>query len=193
MQRTGVASTPSWVVRAPRPKPAVVVFRGKLPSCCLPRKSVVGRQRLVTHTSLGDVSLETSDGSAVTIDVDNASDEAYTVISIRCSHKKGLLSSVSSLFVDLGLGVRRAEVSGKDDAAPDKFFVVQEATGEKLTSPADVKNVKTCLETLFQVRAKGQPSRPVFGSRGSDTLYTLMGQCFSCRAPDGFRLVWEVL
>lgn len=114
--------------------------------------------------------------SATLIEVDNDVDADYTAISVLCSNKRGLLGSITSLFRDLGLDVRRAEVGNKDVSVPDKFYVVDESTGQKLNNASDVANVKKCLETLFQSRASGKPSRPDFGKKGVDTLYTLMGK-----------------
>ncbi|GMH36665.1 hypothetical protein BSKO_04538 [Bryopsis sp. KO-2023] len=164
--RPGVVASSSMV--ASRVRPARTRAAGFTPRLHRGR-----RCKPIVCTSLDDAPIQTGD-SAIAIDVDNTSDEAYTVISVQCADKRGMLSSITSLFRELGLDVMRAEVGSKDDTVQDKFYVVDETTQAKLTQESDLANVKKCLETLFQSRSKGKASRPVFGAKGTDTLYTLM-------------------
>eukprot|EP00803_Ostreobium_quekettii_P001464 evm.model.scf_1283.3 EVM.evm.TU.scf_1283.3 scf_1283:33890-45391(+) len=138
----------------------------------------VGGRRSVAplRTSLEAPALE-ADGSSspLAVQVDNEESAEYTVITVESENKRGMLSTITSLFRDLAIDVVRAEVGSSKDGVIDKFYVKDESTGGQI---ADTTNVKKCVETMLTTTRKARkPKRPTFGSadkRGDAGLYTLM-------------------
>ena len=132
------------------------------------------------RTSLDDVSPASTKTSVLSVELSNDDHDDYTVITVQGKSKSGLLNSITSLFSDLGLEVMKAEIGNLDGQVFDKFFIVDDVTGEKLTDEKDTANVKKCIETLLSSRTKstGDRTRPDFRQpeATSETLYTLMGE-----------------
>jgi len=135
------------------------------------------------RTSLDDVTPPTVSGTLLKVDLNNEDHPDYTVVTIEGKSKSGLLNSITSLFCDLGLEVMKAEIGSLDGNIYDKFYIVDDVTGAKLTDKKDTENVKKCIETLLSSRSSkstGGGTRPTFGTpeTTSETLYTLMGEPF---------------
>lgn len=123
--------------------------------------------------------MESGETSALNVQVDNGESPEYTVITVESVNKRGMLSTITSLFRDLGIDVIRADVGSMKDQIMDKFYVKDESTGQQIT---DLENVKKCVQTMLSTRPKGRkPTRPTFsvpeGRRAREGLYTLMGAC----------------
>eukprot|EP00210_Caulerpa_lentillifera_P003854 g3681.t1 len=133
--------------------------------------------RLIIRASLGDVSTLQED-RRLRVSLDNDEHESYTVITVQGKNKSGLLSSITSLFADLGLEVMKAEIGNQDGEILNRFYIVDDVSGGKLMETKDIDNVKTCIETLLTSGRKnvGGGVRPDFGQTetASETLYTLM-------------------
>eukprot|EP00210_Caulerpa_lentillifera_P000038 g37.t1 len=129
------------------------------------------------RASLGDVSTIQED-QRLRVSLNNDEHEHYTVITVQGKNKSGLLSSITSLFSDLGLEVMKAEIGNQDGHVLDKFYIIDDISGGKLTEVKDIENVKTCIETLLASGRKnvGGGVRPDFGQTetANETLYTLM-------------------
>ena len=172
-----------------RPRLARVVRARRFRRRLVPRANVarivprfVKDARFRVRTSLDDVppTAATAQGQVLSVSLSNEDHPDYTVITVQGKSKSGLLNSITSLFCDLGLEVMKAEVGSADGEVLDKFFIVDDVTGEKLTDEKDTENVKKCIETLLTTRGKttGGGTRPDFRKqpeKTNETLYTLMG------------------
>lgn len=75
--------------------------------------------------------------------IDNRSDPLATVVSVQFSDVLGqLLDTVESLKA-LGLNVSRAEVTG--DENPNKFYVTDAATSEKVVKSEQIENIRMAV------------------------------------------------
>jgi len=98
-----------------------------------------------------------------TVSLDNDVDPTWTVLSINCTNRPGLLSALAGTFRDLALDVGRAVIEGGDERnATDKFWL-RNVSGTKITSPDQQAALIRVLKDTLGVKRKLE-SRPKFGS-----------------------------
>mmetsp|Transcript_15868 Transcript_15868/g.40295 ORF Transcript_15868/g.40295 Transcript_15868/m.40295 type:complete len:1250 (-) Transcript_15868:119-3868(-) len=85
----------------------------------------------------------------VLVEVDNDTNEKYTVVSIRARNRPGLLTAVTTCFRDLGVDVAKAVVDMEQDDVRDQFFVTTDG-GSKLTDKTTLDSVSSLLETVLK-------------------------------------------
>ncbi len=150
------------------------------------RGSLVCRAVSSPDAARPDVGLEAS------ITIDNSCDECMTVIRLRGNGRPGLLASLTSTFIGLGLDVRKADISEKRGEIDDTFWVVAE-NGQKIDD-GDISSVQSALEVALRSRARGR-MRPKLTVKGApegraELLHELMGtSCllwYICRFKDVF-------
>lgn len=132
--------------------------------------------RLTVRTSVGEPAVGSNAASTINVQVDNSESPEYTVITVGSTNKRGLLSTITSLFRDLGIDVIRADVGSSEDRVLDKFYVTDEATGKQIKGDGELATVKNAVETMLRSRATGsKPKRPTFGGKkANETLYSAM-------------------
>lgn len=78
------------------------------------------------------------------VDFDNESDEAQTIIKLTAPGKPGLLQVAITALKDLGLGVSKATIDYENGVLREKFWV-QGPMGAKIQDPKDIRNVQRVL------------------------------------------------
>ncbi|KAI5081083.1 hypothetical protein GOP47_0004266 [Adiantum capillus-veneris] len=80
----------------------------------------------------------------ISVDFDNESDKAQTIIKLTAPGKPGLLQVVITALKDLGLSVSKATIDYENGILREKFWV-QGPMGAKIQDPKDIKNVQRVL------------------------------------------------
>eukprot|EP00850_Spirogloea_muscicola_P017799 SM000156S02155 [mRNA] locus=s156:289152:295738:+ [translate_table: standard] len=131
-----------------------------------------------------------------TVDVDNDSDDGYTIITVTAGNRPGLLQTITATFRDLGLDIGKAVVDmDKEGLIADKFYI-SDTDGSKIEDKSDLKHIRTCILNVLnqdQKRRSGKnrsqvrpvtfhyerahgPDGSVEARRRTDLLYGLMDQ-----------------
>lgn len=108
-----------------------------------------------------DIDLGRGSAFALTpaVAVDNNASEDATVIETSGRDRRGLLEALARALADLSLSVQSAHVDNFGERAVDAFYVVT-ATGEKLSDPERIAEVRTrLLEVLEAPEAASKPAR----------------------------------
>eukprot|EP00250_Pteridium_aquilinum_P013829 c21597_g1_i1 orf=564-3617(-) len=96
------------------------------------------------------------------VDFDNESDEALTIIKLTAPGKPGLLQVAITALKDLGLGVTKATVDYENGILREKFWV-KGPMGNKIQDSNDLKNVQRVLRNAINEPAyvpDNFPKRP---------------------------------
>eukprot|EP00798_Chlamydomonas_sp_ICE-L_P020335 gene20335-27097_t len=111
----------------------------------------------------------------IKISLNNEEDATCTSISVSCTSRPGLLSTLTTAFHDLGLEVSRAVVNNADGKINDKFFV-RKASGGKVSDEQEIEEIVAALEVLLKAKTSRFAQRPKFKSGQGDTdrMETLM-------------------
>ena len=78
---------------------------------------------------------------AVSVGIDNASSDYFTLVEVKAHRRIGLLHDVSQALSALSMSIHRAFVSRSADLAACVYYVV-DAEGEKVTAPAAMDELK---------------------------------------------------
>jgi [protein-PII] uridylyltransferase len=76
---------------------------------------------------------------------DNDSSETRTIVEVETEDRIGLLYSISQVFVELGIDIAVAKILTEKGAAIDTFYVSR-ASGEKITAPDQLRELKRRLQ-----------------------------------------------
>ena len=105
--------------------------------------------------SVGPSKTERGDGNEFAIELDNASNPEFTVVTVDIADKPGLLTLLSSTFHDMNLSVEKAEyVQG----AGIKFWIKDEED-RKIEDAEDGENIKQYLSIVLS-KLMSSPSKP---------------------------------
>lgn len=91
---------------------------------------------------------------AVTVGVDNASSDYFTLVEVKAHRRIGLVHDVSHALSALSLSIHRAFVSRSADLAACVYYVV-DAHGEKITVPAAMEELAGMIREAALGRAIG--------------------------------------
>ncbi|MCO5610502.1 hypothetical protein L7F22_064741 [Adiantum nelumboides] len=127
------------------------------------------------------------------VEFDNESGGAQTIIRLTAPGKPGLLQVVITALKDLGLGVSKATIDYENGVLCEKFWV-QGPMGAKIQDPKDIKNVQRVLTNAINepafvqdktakrpppkmlVKQEVMPEESIEFRRRTDLLFGLMDQ-----------------
>ena len=95
----------------------------------------------------------------VTVAVDNAASDFFTVIEVGAPDRIGLLHDITAALAELRLDVHLAKVTTYTGRVIDAFYV-RDALGGKVTSPEQVREVESVVHTHLDGFADGADPRP---------------------------------
>jgi [protein-PII] uridylyltransferase len=90
--------------------------------------------RLPLEDLLAAPSAPAEEDAAVSVSVDNAASEVFSVIDVRAEDRVGLLYRIARGLHDLGLDIHHARIATHAHLAQDVFYV-WDLQGEKLNEP----------------------------------------------------------
>ena len=129
--------------------------------------------RLSARASQADISASsennTPDGkSSVVYTIDNASSELYTRISVNGENRPGLLSAITGVFANMGIDVRKAEVSTQGGKVNDTFYIVN-PDGNKIEESELLGSIEAALNAIVEGQgSRKKQRRPAFAERGTE-------------------------
>jgi [protein-PII] uridylyltransferase len=86
---------------------------------------------------------------------ENDTSDRYTIISIFTYDRMGLLYTIARTLFEQGLSVARAKISTHLDQVVDVFYVTDSTTGEKITDPQRLDDIKLKLLANLEILEQG--------------------------------------
>lgn len=129
--------------------------------------------RLSARASQADISASsennTPDGkSSVVYTIDNQVSELYTRVSVNGENRPGLLSAITGVFANMGIDVRKAEVSTQGGKVNDAFYIV-DPDGNKIEESELLRSIEAALNAIVDGQGGRQKHRrPAFVERGTE-------------------------
>lgn len=130
--------------------------------------------RVSTRASQADISASSENSTppdkSVVYSIDNDASEFYTRISVNGENQPGLLSSITGVFANMGIDVRKAEVATQGNVVNDSFYVVDN-NGNKIEEADLLSAVEAALNAIAEAQAGSlkKQRRPSFVERGTES------------------------
>lgn len=92
------------------------------------------------------------------VTVDNRTADKFTILATFAYDRMGLLYAITRTLFELGLSVSKAKIGTHLDQVVDVFYVTDRASGQKITDPARLAEIRRRL--LDAIEAVGQEGPP---------------------------------